>query len=491
MTVEFRFLKIPSHQPYETQNKLHLVSENIPKFSLDLPHFSTSLLRSIDEIIADLQSQNMDKLTKIEWIYYLWIQPQWEQNYPEKSKKISQIIWQGISEDFLLADWLKQLLFWRIGLYYQSKKQLVTSQNPPFPVIAESLITAFLDWSLTATSGDALSIQILKTISLGEIDYEIANLSWKYGKTPQELLEKAQLPVSLPVIELTLNCVGQIFVKNNVSDRSGVEWILRCLQQMSPQQKLATVEILLTQISDDVLKNHRPKLIEWLRDEYSTQLDQLSEPAQNSLNRWIGALNYHYIQRLIDLILRFLQPTEFDRKQLEERQNFWGNYSDSIRRVRLLLPQSSFDRLGYQRGDLSCDIFKTCPNETEVIILDLGQYFVIEFLQGVGCEARLIPKNKEHERVLFNLKQPTIQHLRKLGGDIHDHVVFWQSSCERWLAAKKIYPNADVQCFQGMLQYYGKYDRKTGLRPPEPNKQKERDLQLKQWQKDLKTLAEL
>jgi hypothetical protein len=42
-----------------------------------------------------------------------------------------------------------------------------------------------------------------------------------------------------------------------------------------------------------------------------------------------------------------------------------------------------------------------------------------------------------------------------------------------------------------MLQYYGKYDRKTGLRPPEPNKQKERDLQLKQWQKDLKTLAEL
>ena len=42
MTVEFRFLKIPSHQPYETQNKLHLVSENIPKFSLDLPHFSTS-----------------------------------------------------------------------------------------------------------------------------------------------------------------------------------------------------------------------------------------------------------------------------------------------------------------------------------------------------------------------------------------------------------------------------------------------------------------
>jgi len=44
-----------------------------------------------------------------------------------------------------------------------------------FKVIAESLVEEFLEWSLTATSGDALSIQILKTISQGEIDYEIAN----------------------------------------------------------------------------------------------------------------------------------------------------------------------------------------------------------------------------------------------------------------------------------------------------------------------------
>ncbi|ERT09593.1 hypothetical protein M595_0413 [Lyngbya aestuarii BL J] len=42
-------------------------------------------------------------------------------------------------------------------------------------MIAESLVEEFLEWSLTATSGDALSIQILKTISQGEIDYEIAN----------------------------------------------------------------------------------------------------------------------------------------------------------------------------------------------------------------------------------------------------------------------------------------------------------------------------
>ncbi|MEB3278421.1 MAG: EH signature domain-containing protein [Lyngbya sp.] len=490
MTVEFIKLKIPPTPPPEIPNQLHLASNISSKNILNLPIGETPLLRSLDEIIADIQSQNLDKLTKTEWIYYLWMQPQWEQEHLETSRKISQIIWQAISDDFLFADWLKQQILWRIGVYYQNKKQLITSQTSPFKVIAETLVAEFIEWSLTATSGDALSIQILKTISQGEIDYEIANLSWKYGKTPQELLEKAQLPVSLPTVELALNCVGQIFVKNNVSDRSGVEWMVRCLQQMSPQQQLATVEILLTQVSDDILKNHRPQLIEWLRDEYSTQLAQLSEPAQNSLNRWIGALNSSYIQRFIDLILRCLQPTEFDRKQLEERQNFWANYSDRIRRVRLLLPQNSFDRLGYQRGDLSCEVLKTCPDETEVLILDLGQHFVIEFLRGIGSEARLIPKNAESDRVLFRLKQPTIQHLRKLGNEIHDHLFFWQYSCERWLAAKKIHPNADVQCFKGMLQYYGKYDRKTGLRPPEPNEQKERDSQLKQWQKDLKLLTE-
>lgn len=85
----------------------------------------------------------------------------------------------------MLADWLKQQIFWRIGLYYQNKKKLRTLNNSQFPVIAETLVEEFIEWSLTATSGDALSIQLLKTISQGEIDYEIANFSWKYGKTPQ------------------------------------------------------------------------------------------------------------------------------------------------------------------------------------------------------------------------------------------------------------------------------------------------------------------
>ena len=489
MSVEFRKLIIPSISPPQKLNKLHFASQTQSQVFLNLPNVETPFCRSFEQIITDIQSQNIDQLTKTEWIYYLWIQPQWELKNTETSRKISQIIWQGINDDFLLADWLKQQIFWRIGIYYQNQKKLRALNNSPFSVIAKTLVEEFIEWSLTATSGDALSIQILKTISQGEIDYEIANLSWKYGKTPQELLEKAQLPVSLPTVELALNCVAQIFIKNNVSDRSGVEWMVRCLQQMSPPQELTTVEILLTQLSNDILAHHRPQLIEWLRDEYSTQLDQLSKPAQDSLNRWIGLLNYSYIQRFIDLILRFLQPSELNQKQLEERQNFWANYSHSIRRVRLLLPQASWERLGYQRGDLSCDVLKASADETEVIILDLGQYFVIEFLQGIAYEARLIPRNKETDRVLFRLKQPTIQHLRKLSSDIHDHLVFWQSSCERWLAAKRIHPNADVEYFQGMLQYYGKYDLKTGLRAPEPDEQKKRDFQLKQWQKDLKTLT--
>ena len=111
-------------------------------------------------------------------------------------------------------------------------------------------------------------------------------------------------------------------------------------------------------------------------------------------------------------------------------------------------------------------------------------------MRGIGSESRLIPKNTESDRVLFRLKQPTVQHLRKLGDEIHDHLAFWQSSCERWLAAKNIHPNADVEYFKGMLQYYGKYDPKTGLRPPEGDQQKERNARLKQWQKDLKYLTE-
>ena len=482
MSVDFREIKLPPNPSQRQPNQLKIAGNFAPGSKPNVPEVKGISLRGIAEIIADIQSEQADSITPLEWTYCLWAKGEWDIKNPDRTKEISQAIWQIAQSNSRL----KQQLLWRLALHHSRQLENAVSSN--FPELDRALVECFAEFASTAAGTDALPIQIIKILTRDLPDYELAKLSWQYLKTPAELLEKALLPVHIPIVNRAGPHLAGIFAKNQVSDLSGVEWLLRCLKEMPAAQQLAAVEELLIKISADILKNQRPKLVEWLRSEYYPKLQLLSDTAKESLRRWIGELNYSYFQKTIDLVARMLRLSEAEIKQLEDRRDFWANYSDRIHRVRLLLPQSSVNAIGYQL-QFDVDILAEDGGElTEVCIFQLEGYCAIEFFRGSGAEIRLIPRSKESDRLLFVKKELSVKRIRKLGGEVHDRVFMWQSSCEKWLKQKKIMPNEGTKSFVGMSQYYGKYDARNGLRIPEPHEQKERELLLKKWQKEMENL---
>ena len=484
MSVQFREIQLPQNPSQWQPEQIKIAGNFTPTSKPKIPEVKGKSLRGMAEIIADIQSDRSDSITALEWTYCLWAKAEWNIKNPDRTREISEAIW-------LIAQHnsrLKQQLLWRLALHHSHQLENAASSNSP--ILDRALVECFAEFANTATGIDTLPVQIIKTLNRNLPDYELAKLSWQYLKTPVELLEKAQLPTTIPVVDRAGVHLTGIFAKNDISDLSGVEWLLRCLKEMPAPEQLAAVEELLVKISADILKNQRSKLVEWLRSEYYPKLQLLSDTAAWSLRRWIGELNYSYFQKTVDLVARMLRLSEAEIKQLESRRDFWANYSDRIHRVRLLLPQSSVNAIGYQL-QFDVDILPEDGGElTEVCIFQLDSYYAIEFFRGSGAEIRLIPRSKESDRLLFVKKELSVKRIRKLGGEVHDRVFMWQSSCEKWLKQKKIIPNPGTKSFQGMTQYYGKYDVTNGLRIPDLKEQKEREVLLKKWHKEMESLAE-
>jgi len=490
MSVQFREIQLPQNPSQWQPKNIKIASNFLPTSKPNVPEIKGRLLRGMAEIIADVESDRSDSITPLEWTYCLWAKAEWDiknpvkRSYPvgNRTREISEAIWL-IAQD---NSRLKQQLLWRLALHHSHQLENAASSNSP--VLDRSLVECFAEFANTATGIDALPVQIIKILTRNLPEYELAKLSWQYLKTPVEMLKKAQLPATIPVIDRAGSHLAGIFAKNQISDLSGVEWLLRCLKEMPAPHQLAAVEELLVSISTDIIKNQRSKLVEWLRSEYDPKLQLLSDTGKESLRRWIGELNYSYFQKTVDLVARMLRLSEAEIKQLEERRDFWANYSDRIQRVRLLLPQSSVSTIGYQL-QFDVDILPEDGSElTEVCIFQLDSYYAMEFLRGRGAEIRLIKRSKESDRLLFVKKELSLKRIRKLGGEVHDRVFMWQTSCEKWLRQKKILPNEGTKSFQGMSQYYGKYDATNGLRMPEPQEQKEREVLLKKWQKQMENL---
>jgi hypothetical protein len=516
----FRQLKVPQNPPEWQPKNLKVARDKISRESLNAPNIpktETSPPRQINDIISYIQNEQTEQLTQLDWVYCLYAKTQWDIQNPEKSRETSQAIWQVAKTN----EWLKRRLFWRIALHYSEGSKdkvapeirenstvstpssfiLYTSYKPTsvsgekasaYSLCPPSLVEGFSEFANNSTGTDRLPLQIIKALNQDQSAYNLAKLSWQYLRTPPDFLEYAGLPRWLKEGQTALDFVAEMFAKKQVSGNPEVEWLLRCLKQMSPLQQQLAVEELLTKISGEMV-TRLPKLIEWLQEQYSQsdnngKWHQLSDAAKAALSRWIGTVNYGYFQQLVDLLARMLKLPDEERRKLEEKRDFWANYSDRIQRIRLLLPQSSVTALGYQL-QINVDILAEDGSDpTEICIFDLGNYYLIEFLRGSGSEARLIPRNPKMELLLFCPTKLSVKKLRSLGGETHDRVFQWQSHCQRWLSQKNIRPNAGTEYFKGLPKYQGKYDPNKGLPLPDAKEQKEREAQLKQWQKQMEKL---
>ncbi len=465
MNVRFLPLILPEY-PRFLPHKLTEITKSLENsnsfINLEkLKDFPLMRSRSIELILADIQHNRANEVSKLEWVYCIQTMAFGEQEYLE----VSEAIWQFATQDL----WLSRLLLWRLALYHSDR-----SKN----VLAPNLAECFPKFASIIQRSQPIAVKIIEALirrlQPGE---KVSAIALEHLLTPKELLDSAYLPPAIPVVEKALDWVAHNFSTLKLPKEQQVEWLIHCLNEMSLQQQFSAVEVLLTQVPIKVGGSF-PLLVAWLREHYNPQVAgerwyRLSEQAKRALREWIGAVNYNDFANLVDRLLQVLRIEGWEQNQLRRRKEFWADYSNRFERIRILLPQTSVNALDDRVFTTDIETLAIDGSDpTEVCVFDFGEWFVVEIFRGTGSETRLFNRSTQIEQVLFSFPKLSVKKIRRLGGEKHDHVFLWQVYCSEWLQNKGIYPNPGTP---------------SPRQPTEDDKQK-RPGKLKWWKHEIKKL---
>lgn len=272
-----------------------------------LKNLPVAQARNIDEILTDIQHGRANKVSRLEWVYCTQNKAVWDKENPDKSRATAEAIWNLAVRD----SWLSRILLWRLTLYHSGQLE---------EVLAPTLANCFSIFEAHSNNSRLLPVRIIKALTQGRSAYDVATIAREHLLTPKELLNNAKLPQGIPVVGRTLKSIVSQFTKLQPPSKQQVEWLLRCLDEMSLEQQVSAVNDLLTQVSTKVGGSF-PKLVAWLRKHYSPRgtgerWHQLSEQAKRALRDWIGAVNYGDFANLVDRLLQVLRIEDWEQNQL-------------------------------------------------------------------------------------------------------------------------------------------------------------------------------
>ena len=448
----------PSSQLLELAEKLG--SDDFAELS-KLMNIERLQARSIDEILIDIDNDRADSVSALEWVYLIHTKEEWDREHLNQSVFTSKAIWQVAMND----SWLRQILCWQLALHYGNYQQ----------VLAPSLVECLAELIPQIQKIKPLFGSIIQAISGSQPASKLAIIAHAHLLTPQQLLEKAQLPSEMAIAIDALEYVAAIFCQNPTIEQ--VDWLVKCLDTMMVDRQIKAVEYILTEKKTKALNGNLASLVEWLQRHYGPRTTgdlwhRLSDNAKQALRDWIGSVNYNDFANLVNKLLDVLQIEDFERNQLRRRREFWAKYTNRFQRIRILVLQDSIDVCG---DSFTADIEilkRDGSSPTEVCIFDFGSHFVVEFFRGVGSETRLFARTNEIDRQLFGSEQLSVKCLRRLGGEVHDHKYLWQFYCEQWLHGKGICLNPNT----------------FPARKPESDKEFDRERGLARWRSEIMLL---
>ena len=508
MKINFRQLQLPELVPARA-DQLKILSGfygqdqalNPPKIPDGVPNIPTNLPRNINEIINDIEYENCQNISTIEWIYCLYKKSEWDQLNLQKSQITSQLIWKYAHS----KDSLKQLLFWNLISSISNQKISVN-----FP---RSLVDTFSCHFIPQTEKDKNIRIIINALISTSPQNKIGQISYQSLLTPYQLFLQHQLPTKISTIKESLEYTVLHFIEAIIKDVKSITekqiiWLLNCLQEMDRRQQLKSVESILIEVSPDIGGQY-PRLVNWLKQNYSlavnnSRWNELSSQAKIALQKWIGAVNYNDFSSLVDLTVQYIEQESInlDRRskeklnkskdQLLARRIFWSHYSERFTRIRILLPQSFLSHNNFEYQEVTT-LKEDGSEPTEICIFDFDDYFVVEFFRGIGSETRLLKYSKDVNDLLFLNSQLSVKKIRALGGEAHDHCYLWQISCNHLLLRKNIKPNEGLREFKRLDTRRNKivvdsYDSRFGLVYPSLESQHKREEQVEDWRKTLERL---
>ena len=430
------------------------------------------IVRSVDEILEALEQSRSESISPLEWIYCLHEKDDWDREHQEKVRRSSINIWKAAIENPKMAYLLHSLLLYRLALYYSGNKKS----------LPKSLVENFSEFFQILGTKIPLKFNILQALSSENPDRELAEISWKNLVLPKQLLTQENLPSWIASAQKGLENITGLFISSNNPSKERVEFLIKCLEQMSVEQQIQSVNNLLSKVPVEY-GSQLPQLVSWLKVRYRTGefWSRLTDNSKKALQAWIGSVNYRDFENLVDLVISKLPPQDKAVRQLRNRKGFWSNYGTRFERLRILLPESSISAIGSQlKGTFERLKFDN-SDPTEICIFDFGNCFVVEFFRGRGSETRLFEKNNENEVQLFGTQSLSTKSIRAFGGKTHDHVFCWQFYCEKWLREKGNFPDEGTRYFKGLHQDFGEYSQSNGLPAPSKFDQEKRESQLINW----------
>ncbi|BAZ16638.1 hypothetical protein NIES4071_85160 [Calothrix sp. NIES-4071] len=463
----------PSSQKLKTTipSRLIEVASKLPASQISLP--------SVDKVLQAIQTGNERQITSLEWIYCIHAKAKWDKQNPQSSYLTSKDIWRIAINN----SWLQKQLLWRLALYHNNQGE---------KVLAKSLADSFDIFVNSPLANTLLPVRILLALRTQEPGLELVKIACQQNLNYSSLQNQLHHDIPSWIEKLNfLKYVSSYFCKLVLPTEQQVNWLLTCLDEMSVQLQLESVNYLLTHVSKELASQH-PQLVDWLQRNYRNGAgwNLLTEQAKQALREWIGSINYNDFQNLVILILERRRLEGRAKEQLQKRKEFWANYSNRFERIRILIPEDYFTVISgrFRQDEDVHALQKDGSDATEVCIFDFGSFLVVEFFHGRGSETRLIHKSDEVERKLFGSLPISIKRIRNIPGEAHDHVICWQWDCERWLRQNSILPNEGTSYFKGLPERFGKYNPVTGLVTPSLDKQRERDFQLQGWRKVISQL---
>lgn len=329
-----------------------------------------------------------------------------------------------VAEKLNRAPRSRATLQWRIALALSGQAEKCASQL---------VHAAQLDWPLDA-------LRSRNTVA-------VATRGMKTNTTPREIFRAARLPSELPFVYEALAEAVQIFVREG--DRTREDWVIRCLEALSPTLCDRATEVLLQGLPSAEAE-HLPRLRAWVLARYGgqareTRIEYLAPPIHRHIDEWSGSLQFQdFIQvakTLVEILAgpqdpevflhhalnaprEDLKADEWPIRQMYRRMGFWSNYSTRVRRARFLVP-TRVGRGLQERGLATASNLMIGTFAEETAILDLETVVVIVTFRGRQPVLLLRPGRETH--FLFSSGQLREADVRELQGWEQPQGDYWQN----------------------------------------------------------------
>jgi len=434
-------------------------------------------LRSLRRVINALENGHLDSVTPMEWLNIFQQTDEWSFEDDDEKNKICFLIWQAILE----SPTANQIAVFKAAQY-------VDNREDEFPLaLFETLELAFKFMPVSVQA----QFHWLQLVHQQHYQ-QCANQLFEQKITLNTHLNNLYLPQACQYKTNIL--IELVNVVPNSLSAAQEKWLYdSAFQSGTTEIKAQLCDLLLQK-----LQQVGPLLEEMFRATCLPLSENsywmlLSKRAQNILKAKFEIGGYHLFQSFFNAlsgtVLHQSTMSEIEQNQLTRRMYFWSNYSDKIERVRFILPTNTIEEItssAFLQQVEDSDLIELKPNAAEhkeVCILELDNIIAVEFLRGQSSELRLFKKNERNERRLLLSDYIDLAQLREMTFDgVHDHMILWQSFCERMLAKEyDLYPNDGLKRFLIGESAAIPYSKNKGMPKAKSELLEERVRQFSQW----------